>query len=50
MISRQDSHAIPGTLAPPHGLAAEGAKGIHGKCLLRSLEFLEANDIRRTLV
>jgi hypothetical protein len=49
MISRQDSHAVPGTLARPDGLVAESAKGIHWKYLVGGLEFLEADHIRRSL-
>jgi hypothetical protein len=44
-VSREDRHAVPGTLALPDCTIAEGSKGLRGKCVLLGLEFLQTNDI-----
>src|SRR5205823_7206736 len=45
IISREDCHAVPGTLALPDSAIAEGSKQVRGKSLIFGLKLLEANDI-----
>jgi hypothetical protein len=44
-VSREDRHAVPGTLALPDCAIAERSKGMRGKFSLLGLEFLQANDV-----
>ena len=45
MVSREDRHAVPGTLALPDCTIAKTSKGICRKCPLLGLELLEANNV-----
>src|SRR5260370_28388894 len=46
VVSRENGHAIPGTLSLPDCFVPESSKGIHGKGSLLRLELLETNHVR----
>jgi hypothetical protein len=45
LVSSEDRHAVPGTLALPDCTIAKSSKRICRKCPLLGLELLEANDV-----
>jgi hypothetical protein len=45
VVSSEDRHAVPGTLALPDRTIAKGSKGMCRKRQLLGLELLEANDV-----
>jgi hypothetical protein len=49
VVSRENGHAVPGTLPFPDCFIPEGSKGVHGKGFLLRLEFLETNHVRLSL-
>src|SRR5207249_12097593 len=46
VVSRENGHAVPGTLPLPDCLVPKTLKGTHGKRSRLGLEFLETNHIR----
>src|SRR5258708_37539147 len=46
VVSRENGHAVPGTLPLPGGFVPESSKGIHGTGSLLRLELLETNHVR----
>jgi hypothetical protein len=45
LVSSEDRHAVPGTLALPDRTISKGSKSVCRKCPLLGLEFLEADDV-----
>jgi len=44
-IPRQNRYTVPGTFAHPDSSIPKSAKGMFGKLVLFSLEFLQAHDV-----
>jgi hypothetical protein len=45
VVSRENGHAVPGTLPLPDCFVPDSPKGIHGKGFLLCLELLETNYV-----
>jgi hypothetical protein len=45
VVSRENRHAIPGTLALPDGAITQGPKRTLWECPLLGFQLLEANDV-----
>src|SRR5262249_35043394 len=46
MVSRENGHAVPGTLPLPHCFVPEIAEGLHGKRARFRLELLQTDYVR----
>src|SRR5258708_34930149 len=46
VVSRENGHAVPGTLPLPDCFVTKSSKGIHGKGSLIRLELLETDHVR----
>jgi hypothetical protein len=49
VVSRENCHAVPGTLPLPDRFAPESSKGIRGKGSVLRLELLETDHVRLSL-